>query len=281
MDRGFYSAENINALIKAHLKFIIAGKMNLELVRKELDPIYEGFRSYNHFSEKYELYVRTIPAVWEYEQDRPYKGDTLLASRRIYLHYYYNIEQAAEDEKAFDKKLMRLRNELETNNRIEANENIYNKYFIVTKTPKKGIKVTIKEKAVAKAKRYLGFFVLITNETMDAFTALELYRNKDVAEKAFGNLKERLNMRRMLVSSEQSLEGKLFVQFIALIYLSYIKKQMQNTDLFKKYTLQGLLDQLDLIECFEEPGRKLWVGEVLEKQKEIYHCLGITPPTSL
>ncbi len=128
---------------------------------------------------------------------------------------------------------------------------------------------------------YYGFFALLTNETMDATTALELYRNKDVVEKAFGNLKERLNMRRTLVSSEQSLDGKLFVEFMALVYLSYIKKQMQETDLFKSYTLQGVLDKIDVIECFEEPGRKLRIGELLEKQKEIYKNLGVAPPTSL
>lgn len=121
----------------------------------------------------------------------------------------------------------------------------------------------------------------MTNETMDAVTALELYRNKDVVEKAFGNLKERLNMRRTLVSSEQSLEGKLFVEFVALIYLSYIKKQMQDTDLFKTYTMQSMLDKLDVIECFEAPGQKLRVGELLEKQKEIYISLGVEPPSSL
>lgn len=121
----------------------------------------------------------------------------------------------------------------------------------------------------------------MTNETIDAFTALEIYRNKDVVEKAFGNLKERLNMRRTLVSSEQSLDGKLFVEFIALIYLSYIKKQMQDTDLFKSYTLQGALDKLDIIECFEALAKKLRVGELLERQKEIYNCLGINLPASL
>ena len=116
---------------------------------------------------------------------------------------------------------------------------------------------------------------------MDAKTALEIYRNKDVVEKAFGNLKERLNMRRMLVSSEQSLEGKLFVEFIALIYLSYIKKQMQEQQLFKKYTMQTLLDKLDVIECFEHPKHKLRVGEVLQKQKDIYKAMGVNVPSSL
>ena len=63
---------------------------------------------------------------------------------------------------------------------------------------------------------------------MDAISALELYCNREVVEKAFGNLKEQLNMRCTLVSSEKSLDGKLFIEFVALIYLSYIKKQMSK-----------------------------------------------------
>ncbi len=176
---------------------------------------------------------------------------------------------------------MILKNEIESNNRIKENENLYAKYFIINSTLKKGIKVTLKSEEVAKAKRNYGYFALITNENMDSITALETYRNKDVVEKAFGNLKERLNMRRLLVSSEQSLDGKLFVQFIALIYLSYIKKQMQQNNLFKNYTLESLLDKLDLIECFEYPGKTLQVGEILQKQKDIYRFMGVEPPSSL
>lgn len=71
------------------------------------------------------------------------------------------------------------------------------------------------------------------------------------------------------------------MQFVFLIHLSYINKQMDEADLLKKYTLQGVLDQLDVIECFESPGQKLRIGEVLSKQKEIYENLDVTPPTSL
>ncbi len=60
--------------------------------------------------------------------------------------------------------------------------------------------------------------------------------------------------------------------------LSYIKKQMQIKDLYKKYTLQSLLDKLDVIECFEYPKTGLRVGEVLEKQREIYEALEIAVP---
>jgi transposase len=111
---------------------------------------------------------------------------------------------------------------------------------------------------------------LLSNGVKDPLDALEIYRSKDMIEKAFGNLKERLNMRRTSVSSEENLEGKLFVQFVALIYLSYIKKAMCDNDLFKNYTMQELLDELDVIERFEQPGRRCRIGEITKKQMNLY-----------
>ena len=125
---------------------------------------------------------------------------------------------------------------------------------------------------------YFGYFALVGNMKMGATRALETYRNRDLVEKAFGNMKERLNLRRLLVSSESSLGGKLFVGFVALIFLSHIKKVMQNKKLFAQNTMQELLDKADLIECFECQGRKLKVGEVLKNQKEIYEAFEIMPP---
>jgi len=281
MDRGFYSEYNINELYRNHVKFLISVRMSLAFVRKELDSIYDSFLNFEHYNEKYELYCKTVRTTWHYTQERPYKEEILQEPRRLYIHYYYNIEKAADDKKAFDRRLIALKRELETGKPVPEHEKFYQKYFNCKTTPKRGTHVTVNEDIVSKAKRYFGFFSMITNETMDGATALELYRNKDVVEKAFGNLKERLNMRRALVSSEQSLDGKLFVQFVALIYLSYIKKQMQVNDLFKKYTLPGLFDKLDVIECFELPGRSLQVGEILEKQKRLYDDLGVSPPASL
>jgi len=55
------------------------------------------------------------------------------------------------------------------------------------------------------------------------------------------------------------INGKLFVQFIALIYLSYVKKGMQDAGLFKQH------------------GRM--VGEMTKKQQEIYTALGVKPPS--
>ena len=116
------------------------------------------------------------------------------------------------------------------------------------------------------------------NDIKDPIQALEIYRNKDLVEKAFGNLKERLNLCWTLVSSEQSHDGKLFVEFIALIFLSYFKKKMQDHDLFKKYTTQSLLDEFDVIESFEQKGKERRWGEMTKKQIELFALMGVDPP---
>ena len=41
--------------------------------------------------------------------------------------------------------------------------------------------------------------------------------------------------------------------------------------------MQELLDELDVIECFTEPGKAPIQGEVLKKQEQIYRDLGGTP----
>jgi len=281
MDRGFYSEANINGLYREHLKFLVSAKKSLTFVRQELDAAADEIRMFHNYNQDFGLYAYTVTSEWNYTQQRPYKGDVIKEKRRLYIHLYYNIDKAAEDERNLDIQLAALRDELLSGKRVDGHEKLYAKYFDIKETPKRGVQVTAKNEAIKDARRYYGYFALLSNETMDAFTALSLYRAKDIIEKAFGNLKERLNMRRTLVSSEKSLDGKLFVEFIALIFLAYIDRQMKIKKLYKTYTLQDVLDKLDVIECFEYPGKDLRVGEVLEKQRLLFLDLEVLPLSSL
>jgi len=281
LDRGFFSAANINGMYRHHLKFLIAAKLPLKLVATHLDPVRDKIRSWTHYRQAYQIYAYSLPITWDYVQDRPYKGDIITADRRMYLHLYYSPERALEEEKAFNSRLSDWQEELESGQRHPDHEKQYARYFEVKSTPVRGTKVIAKDEALAEAKRNYGYFALLSNEIKDPVEALEIYRNKDLVEKAFDNLKERLNLRRVAVSSEQSLDGKLFVQFIALIFLSHLTKKMQESNLFKDHTLQEILDELDVIECFEVPGRQLQVGEVTKRQMDLYARLGVIPPASL
>ena len=163
---------------------------------------------------------------------------------------------------------------------VEEHRKAYAKFFEVKDTPARCRQVYYKEDEIKAACRYIGYFALITNEKMDAFTALHLYGMKDIVEKGFCNIKEKLNMRRLLSKSEKNLDGKIFNEFIALILISCLDHKMKETDLYKSYTMQQLLDKLDVLECYEDENRALRIGEMLNKQTEIYKTLGIELPTS-
>lgn len=277
MDRGYYSADNINALYKEHLKFLCGTSTTLKFARDFIRKIGADKDRYEHYNSDLELYVFSKTIAWDYVQERPYKGDTVHEERRMYLHLYFNPDRFADDGKALNRKLDKLKEEILSGKRIPEHEKDYRKYFEIKETPKRGITITYNQEAIDAARARYGFFALVSNEVKDPVTAISLYKTRDVIEKAFWNVKERLNLRRTLTSSESSLEGKLFVEFVALIYLSYIKKRMEDAGLFSKYTMHELLDELDVIECFQEPGKAPIQGEVLKKQEQIYRDLGVAP----
>ena len=279
MDRGFYSEDNINALYQKHFKFLIAGRTSLKFVQNKLDEVRGTMLSRPHYSSKYRLSFHSSTIDWNYSEMKTRSQTVTSGERRMYLHLFHNDQRATDDKTAFNELLDRLEEELASGKRKPEHEKLYAKYFEINETPVRGVSLIPKQEPIDKAQRNYGYFALLSNGIKDPLEALEIYRSKDLVEKAFGNLKERLNMRRTSVSSDESLDGKLFVQFVALIYLSYIKKVMSEQNLFKNYTLQELLDEFDVIERFEQPGREHHIGEMTKKQMELYGCLGVSVPS--
>ena len=62
--------------------------------------------------------------------------------------------------------------------------------------------------------RYAGFQALLTTRFKDPLEALQVYRDKDVVEKCFDDLKNVLDMKRLWMHSIETVDGRLFVQFI-------------------------------------------------------------------
>jgi hypothetical protein len=56
---------------------------------------------------------------------------------------------------------------------------------------------------------------------------------------------------------------------------------MKEQQLYRSYSMPTLMDELDLIERFDYPGRKWQCGEVTGKQADIYTAFGITSPNML
>lgn len=279
MDRGFYSEANINALYQQHYKFLIAARTGLNIVQKHLNPVRESMLSRSNYSSKLGLNYHSQMITWTYTEKKKRSGEITSSEKRLYLHLFYNEQRAVDDKISFNSMLDQLEDELLTGRRNADHEALYSRYYEIHETPKRGLRLVPKQNAIDAARKNYGYFALLSNGIKDPLEALHTYRSKDIIEKAFGNLKERLNMRRTSVSSDENLDGKLFVQFVALIHLAYIDKVMRDAQLYKDYTLQGLLDELDVIERFEQPGRRHHIGEMTHKQLKIYQAFGLHPPS--
>lgn len=279
MDRGFYSEDNINALFEKHYKFLIGAKKSLRFVQEVLDNVRDSMKTRSCYSSEYGINYYSKPIEWAYKVTKPRSGAVEIGIRRVYLHLYFDAQRAVDDETVFNTLLDTLEEEILTNRRTQEHESLYQKYYEISTTPVRGTVIVPRQEAISAVEKDYGYFALMSNDIKDPIEALKIYRLKDLAEKAFHNLKERLSMRRTSVSSEEHLEGKLFVQFLALIYLSYIDKAMSDQKLYKSMTLHELLDELDVIECFEHPGHRVQCGEITKKQKSLYSALGVEIPS--
>jgi transposase len=279
MDRGFYSEKNLNCLYRKHYKFIIGARVSLKLIQEQIAPDRADFDRRENYSPETGLFVKTRALEWNYEETKPRSGKVINEKRRMYVHIYYDDHAAADEKLRFNKMLDAMESDILKGRMNPGREKACRKYYDIKKTPKRGVSFAPRQEVIDEARRNFGFFALLSNVEKEPVEALRVYRSKDLIEKSFADIKDRLNMRRISVSSEENLDGKLFIEFVALIYLSYVKASMDDAGLFRNYTMQELFDELDVIEKFQQPGSSPYYGEITLKQRKLYEALGVDTPS--
>jgi len=268
MDRGFYSKKNVDALISKRAKFVLAVPTNNKWVQSAIDDVYDDVENPDNYHRigQDTVYVNTRLHSWGEQK------------ARCYLHLYYNPYLRACDTDKFNAKLLEYKAELESDNLICAHQEAYDTFFIAKTTPKRGKKVSYNKPAISKyIKRYTGFYAILTNSIKDPVESLYVYRNRDVVEKCFDDLKNQLDMKRLRMHSSQTVEARLFVQFIALIYTSALRQLIKSTELSKKYTVHELLYELSNITKVTYSGKNgAIITQISKSQREILKTLQIT-----
>jgi transposase len=280
LDRGFYSKSNIDSLFRKKHKFVVAGRANTNLYKDFMTEIRECIKGFANYSEKHGVYTIQKKTTWAYEYTNK-KGIKCSKNKIIYLFGFYDGERAEREKTEFIKKLKKAESAFIGEDLTKSQHEIIKLYFFTNETPNGTIISGYNQDAIDLHMKTFGYFMLLSNHIRDADLALEIYRNKDVVEKAFCNIKHRLDMKRTKVSSEESLEGKLFVQFVALAYVSYIHQVMASNDLYNNYSMSSLLDELDVIEMFRYQGKKIHLSEITKKQMDIFDAFGVSPQTTL
>jgi transposase len=271
MDRGFYSQKNVTDLFERRYHFIIGIPGHLKWVRSVIDDCQDALhspRGYQRMDEE-SLYMHTELFQWPTNK------------RRCYLHVYYNPHRAADDQDAFTRRMLLCKEELESGDLNPAHEQDYEQYFVVKETPIRGRQVDYNDEAIkAYLSRYAGFFTILTTRKMEALEALQIYRNKDVVEKSFDDLKNQLDLKRLRMHSSGRMSSRIFVQFIALILLSQIQKTMRESTLSERYSPKLLLGEMEALTRINYTGRyKDITSEVSKSQREILEAFSIDPNT--
>lgn len=162
---------------------------------------------------------------------------------------------------------------------VKEHASYYDKFFLIHKTPVRGIRVDYNEEAISRHKRnHIGWFVLVSNRIKDKTKALEVYRNKDAVEKCFDDLKNDLDMKRLRIHSAAAMEGRIFIQFIALLLTTRLKQVMNEAGWYKNHDLQKVISEMKTVRSVSINGtRKKYTTELTPFQKDIYELYGLTP----
>jgi transposase len=84
----------------------------------------------------------------------------------------------------------------------------YEEFCTIKETPKRGRRVIRNAEAITAARRqYVGYFAILTTKFKDPLDCLRVYREKDVIEKTFDDLKNELDMKRLRVHSSKNMKG--------------------------------------------------------------------------
>ncbi len=123
----------------------------------------------------------------------------------------------------------------------------------------------------------MGCVILLTDSKINISRdeVLSLYRNKDSIEKIFFSLKHNLNEKRNRMHSLQNMKGSLFINFIALILISWIDHVMKEKELYKDFSKDEVYKILDRLKFYKLATGKVVLGEISGKQKTIYSAFNI------
>jgi transposase len=74
--------------------------------------------------------------------------------------------------------------------------------------------------------------------------------SKDVVEKAFNVLKNRLSLNRIRVHNSERMENKLFISFISLILTPYLHKTLKESNFNSAFTLEEIYQKIELLKKY-------------------------------
>jgi len=249
LDRGYFSKGNIHFMDKSGYDFVIMAKGMKKLVSGlVLDNRGTFEESRSHSIREYGVSGTTV-------KSKLFPAD----ENERYFHIYYSSRKYASEREQVETKIDRLAKYLKKQEgkavKIEAG---MSQYFDLIYHHKGQEDETFmcgreREDVINQEIRLCGYFVIITSKKMTAKEALLLYKSRDGSEKLFRGDKSYLGNRSVRVYTDESVDAKVFIEFVALIVRNKIytclKDEMVKKEKKPNYmTVPAALKELEKIE---------------------------------
>jgi transposase len=273
LDKGFFSSYNLSSMhdMQYIIPFITRNKQSKELIKKHCQSI-------NSVENIIKLQDKIYYSIHEKIklEDNPYSA-----------YLYLDERKRVEEKELFIKSLMEIEEHVKSfsfnsEEKIEqfflGSKKEYRKYFDIVKSDRKYIILRINEKIERKIKTFGMFILLSHSSNLTAKQVLELYRRRDSVEKFFDTMKNEINQKRLHIHSQEALEGLLFIDFISLIFYSYMIKVFKEKELNKNYSIPEVMFELRKIRKVFFGEKKSVITEVSKTQREIFSAFNISAP---
>ena len=270
MDKGFFSRKNVTAMLgdKKIKKFIISipftssfAKQQVASERKDIDSV-QNTIVVNGDS------MRAVSKVRRWDKEH-----------KVFTHIYYSAKKAFQRREELYAHVAILREEAEKSPYKYADDSEHVKYLNIRRSEKVefGYTVGIREDVISSELETAGWVVIISNDIDNVKEAMRIYREKDVVEKGFLRLKKSLDLGRLRVHSQESMQNKVFIGFIALVLLSEIHRVMSEENMYKSITLKQLLHALSRHRIQEINGTRI-IYPATKCQRNIYKVFKVEEP---
>jgi transposase len=277
LDRGYFSKENIHFMDKCGYDFVIMVKGMKKFVNGmviENKGKFEDSRS--HSIREYKTNGMTV------------KGQLFPSDKEErYFHIYYSSRKYASEREMVEAKIDRMVKYLKKQEGKAATIGEgFDKYFDLIyyhqgQEDQKFMFAMELDDVIDQEIRLCGYFVIITSKKMTAKEALTLYKSRDGSEKLFRGDKSYLGNKSIRVQSDESIDAKIFIEFVALIIRNKIytclKDAMLENDKKVNYmTVPAAIKELEKIEMIRQLDNRYRLDHaVTANQKAILKGFGI------
>jgi hypothetical protein len=269
MDKGFASKKNVDMLLATpQVRFLVALPLTMSFTKRQIDA---ERKDIDRFATTIVTGSETLHGI---TKERSWMG-----GRRVSVHVYYNEVKATATRNRLYGRVQQLVEAAENDPEDGKLQDQFKRYLIIRKSSNdpRGHTITVREDVIADELAYAGWLVLVGNQIENAAEAIRIYRDKDVVEKGFLRLKHSLGLDRLRVHSQEAMESKVFVGFLALILSAHVHRIMSDHNLYRSMTIKDLIRTMEKLRTQIVDGRRI-LFPLTKRQKQICAAFGISPP---